>query len=486
MVVHGRSEPGSTGPGRQPSTGPGHQSMNVRAAAVARRVRSECGQWAPPGWYPDPHSPVHVRYWDGTAWTPHTAPAVPSSPAVYAWPGPPVSQPVPARLAVGWLIGAVAAFVAVVLAVVVAAALGGVSGHQSTATMPPLTGVTLPADRVYHPPLGPDGVPALVTFGPPAVEIDPPRASVPPALYAVPPGSDVVTRASAQDVALAIWTMRRSAITAQSRATLARFETGSALAVDAARGCGCGNPDRFGPADSVTVAVGHSSAFPAHFFAKVSTTLNDTPWSALLVFTRAAPDKPWRLAFAGGGQPLAGGNSTFPFSIGDDGYVSSVPPPVAARGARLAPALADLWQAAKVGAKPVGAPDWATGTLTDQWVREISQNRQGKVNRGNGLTGYYRYAATPHAATYVVPLLGDEYLACAPILGEGTFLSTNGREVYQSTDRLNWGTELAPGTYRAVTTIDEYTPCFAFTATGNTVAVNGVTPPDTVAVVGVP
>ena len=95
-------------------------------------------------------------------------------------------------------------------------------------------------------------------------------------------------------------------------------------------------------------------------------------------------------------------------------------------------------------------------------------------------------AATPHAATYVVPLLGDEYLACAPILGEGTFLSTNGREVYQSTDRLNWGTELAPGTYRAVTTIDEYTPCFAFTATGNTVAVNGVTPPDTVAVVGVP
>ena len=440
----------------------------------------------PPGWYPDPQSTVHVRYWDGIAWTAHTAPAPPSSPSPYGWPGPPVSQPATGHGALGWLIGGLAAVVALVLAVVVAAALGGASGRSSTATMAPLTGVTLPADRVFHPPLGPDGVPALVTFGPPAVEIDPPRTSVPPALYAIPAGSDVVTRASAQDVTLAIWTMRRSAIAAQSRTTLAKFETATALAVDAARGCGCGQPDRFGPADSVTVAVGHSSVFPAQFFAQVSTTLNDTRWSALLVFTRAAPDKPWRLAFTGGGQPLAGGNSTFPFATGADGYVPSVPAPVAARGARLAPALADLWQAAKTGTAPVGAPEWAPGTLTDQWVREITQNRQGKINRGYGLTGYYRYAATPLSSTYVVPLLGGEFLACAPILGEGTFLSTNGREVYQSTDRLTWGTELAPGTYRAVTTIDEYTPCFAFTATGNSVAVNGVTPPDTVAVVGVP
>jgi hypothetical protein len=58
--------------------------------------------------------------------------------------------------------------------------------------------------------------------------------------------------------------------------------------------------------------------------------------------------------------------------------------------------------------------------------------------------------------------------------------------VYQSTDRLNWGTELAPGTYRAVTVVDEYTPCFAFGLTDSAVVVNGVTPPDTIAVVGVP
>ena len=30
---------------------------------------------APPGWYGDPTQPGFVRYWDGTAWTPHVQPA---------------------------------------------------------------------------------------------------------------------------------------------------------------------------------------------------------------------------------------------------------------------------------------------------------------------------------------------------------------------------------------------------------------------------
>lgn len=39
-------------------------------------------QSPPANWYPDPDRPDLQRYWDGTAWTEHTAPAVRPQPAV--------------------------------------------------------------------------------------------------------------------------------------------------------------------------------------------------------------------------------------------------------------------------------------------------------------------------------------------------------------------------------------------------------------------
>jgi hypothetical protein len=33
-----------------------------------------------PGWYRDPHDAAHVRYWDGSNWTEHVAPAQPPAP----------------------------------------------------------------------------------------------------------------------------------------------------------------------------------------------------------------------------------------------------------------------------------------------------------------------------------------------------------------------------------------------------------------------
>lgn len=35
---------------------------------------------APPDWYPDPTSPHHLRYWDGSQWTAHVASAHPVAP----------------------------------------------------------------------------------------------------------------------------------------------------------------------------------------------------------------------------------------------------------------------------------------------------------------------------------------------------------------------------------------------------------------------
>jgi hypothetical protein len=43
---------------------------------------------APPGWYPDQTDPGSLRYWDGTAWTEHVAPAQAApAPPSYAPPG---------------------------------------------------------------------------------------------------------------------------------------------------------------------------------------------------------------------------------------------------------------------------------------------------------------------------------------------------------------------------------------------------------------
>ncbi|MFN8168955.1 MAG: DUF805 domain-containing protein [Candidatus Nanopelagicales bacterium] len=42
----------------------------------------------PAGWYPDPAGPTTVRYWDGAAWTEHTAPRPYAAPVAVAAPPP--------------------------------------------------------------------------------------------------------------------------------------------------------------------------------------------------------------------------------------------------------------------------------------------------------------------------------------------------------------------------------------------------------------
>lgn len=39
------------------------------------------------GWYPDPQTDAHPRYWDGSTWTDHTAPATVAAPAASSVPG---------------------------------------------------------------------------------------------------------------------------------------------------------------------------------------------------------------------------------------------------------------------------------------------------------------------------------------------------------------------------------------------------------------
>ncbi|MGC4174731.1 DUF2510 domain-containing protein [Demequina sp.] len=46
----------------------------------------------PPNWYPDPQSPTHLRYWDGTQWTGHVSPVAPAVAPAMAMPQPQKKQ----------------------------------------------------------------------------------------------------------------------------------------------------------------------------------------------------------------------------------------------------------------------------------------------------------------------------------------------------------------------------------------------------------
>ncbi|MCP4226543.1 MAG: DUF2510 domain-containing protein [Actinomycetia bacterium] len=46
-----------------------------------------------PGWYPDPHDPSQLRYWDGHAWTGSTTPVNPQSQSAMSHPGQPPFAP---------------------------------------------------------------------------------------------------------------------------------------------------------------------------------------------------------------------------------------------------------------------------------------------------------------------------------------------------------------------------------------------------------
>ncbi len=62
---------------KDPAAGTGSTQANpfAPASATATAHTAAPAQTAtPPGWYGDPWRQARLRYWDGTAWTGHTAP----------------------------------------------------------------------------------------------------------------------------------------------------------------------------------------------------------------------------------------------------------------------------------------------------------------------------------------------------------------------------------------------------------------------------
>ena len=71
ILVIARRQDRSKGPGA--ATASMHANPFVPASAPAQTPAPAQGA-PPPGWYDDPWRQARLRYWDGTAWTGHTAP----------------------------------------------------------------------------------------------------------------------------------------------------------------------------------------------------------------------------------------------------------------------------------------------------------------------------------------------------------------------------------------------------------------------------
>jgi hypothetical protein len=63
--------PGALGVGPPPAAAPSPQPAAPAPAPTPQPAGGGPGQ--PAGWYPDPQGRARVRYWDGSAWTDHTA-----------------------------------------------------------------------------------------------------------------------------------------------------------------------------------------------------------------------------------------------------------------------------------------------------------------------------------------------------------------------------------------------------------------------------
>jgi hypothetical protein len=214
--------------------------------------------------------------------------------------------------------------------------------------------------------------------------------------------------------------------------------------------CGCG------PWTNVTREVSFSappqSGFPRYLLAEVeSQNYNQTPLNKEVVFSQAAPEQPWLVAYLGA-YGVAG-----PLFTNDGGSSWTGPPGSVPHTLSSVPHAFELWaqQLDTTGLEPPLPPHMSSDGITSTVVSDAA--RAHAADQINGLSDTFS-----HTLQAVSPVFGTPSgnLICAAASLTETVTSKSGDHIVQPQDRSVWTAALAPGTYRTLTEQDEVDSCY--------------------------
>jgi hypothetical protein len=408
------------------------------------------------GWYDDFEDPTRLRYWDGQAWTGHLQPQVPTPPPAQV-PYAQATQPAP-----DWAhhTPAPARSRPLRIALTIVLLLAGFAGVRSALShaMDPLS-PTLAQPEVPPPARCTDGGTAKVVL--------------PKALTATrPAGRPVITPAGAERVLEETWRVREQALVNCDLPTLRALDTGSARIGDLARApCAC-LARVAAPYTESRVFVPRQVEYPAYFVTLAQTkTVHGETWVEVMAFTRRSAKTSWQVNLSTGFLPKPE-LSDWPQPIADAaGYATSPDESTRSTAAAMPSQLAAYFQAAKdTGHMPVNP--FKPGARTTDIASKIAKHRQDTVQR-NGLRGHVSFTVSAQDPSFLVRVGDQQAMACAVVRVRSVYTEYHGKYPYQTTDRLNWGAELAPGKYRSVTLAAVMQTCFMIQTAGGPAAVLG-------------
>lgn len=266
----------------------------------------------------------------------------------------------------------------------------------------------------------------------------------------------VVSTAQADRVLRAYWDVHERALAEGDLATIAALDADPAAAWEhGAVACGCYHVDQPRDLASATYLVPRQTSYPAFFVAEASESYQGTPWVDVLVFTKHDANAKWLVSFESGFAPHAIDQNRV--AAADS---TATPTPAQHQVASaVAAELAKVWQQAKEdGAIPEQNP-FADEGQTEQRLTRLMASRQDQI-QGNSLFGHYTFSASSTDPLFEAATADGSDLACQPVRETVVYTAQPGYAVYQDDARKNWGSLLAPGNYRSVTTHDIWQTCF--------------------------